>query len=84
MGFNTIRKHIKVEPEQYYYYADSLGLMMWQDMVSASLRKEKDEEHIKPNAQTDWNAPASHTNQWQQEMFEMIDRLRFIPVSQRG
>ena len=24
MGFNTIRKHIKVEPEQYYYYADSL------------------------------------------------------------
>ena len=29
-----IRKHIKVEPEQYYYYADSLGLMMWQDMVS--------------------------------------------------
>lgn len=77
MGFNTIRKHIKVEPEQYYYYADSLGLMMWQDMVSGFSTERKDEEHIKPNAQTDWNAPASHTNQWQQEMFEMIDRLRF-------
>lgn len=63
MGFNTIRKHIKVEPEQYYYYADSLGLMMWQDMVSGFSTERKDEEHIKPNAQTDWNAPASHTNQ---------------------
>lgn len=39
MGFNMIRKHIKVEPEQYYYYADSLGLMMWQDMVSGLLRQ---------------------------------------------
>ena len=77
MGFNTIRKHIKIEPEQYYYYADSLGLMMWQDMVSGFSTERKDKEHIKPNAQTDWNAPVAHTNQWQQEMFEMIDRLRF-------
>ena len=77
MGFNTIRKHIKIEPEQYYYYADSLGLMMWQDMVSGFSTERKDKEHIKPNAQTDWNAPVAHTNQWQQEMFEMINRLRF-------
>lgn len=53
------------------------GLMMWQDMVSGFSTERKDEEHIKPNAQADWNAPASHTDQWQQEMFEMIDRLRF-------
>lgn len=77
MGFNTIRKHIKVEPEQYYHYADSLGLMIWQDMVSGFATDRKAEEHIKPNAKTDWDAPASHTQQWQQEMFEMIDRLRF-------
>ena len=77
MGFNTIRKHIKVEPEQYYYYADSLGLMMWQDMVSGFATQRKAEEHIKPTAQTDWDAPDSHSAQWQQEMFEMIDRLRF-------
>ena len=32
LGFNTIRKHIKVEPARWYYYADHLGLMVWQDM----------------------------------------------------
>lgn len=77
MGFNTIRKHIKVEPELYYYYADSLGLMMWQDMVSGFATSRKDEEHVKADAREDWNAPAEHSAQWQGEMFEMIDRLRF-------
>ncbi len=77
MGFNTIRKHIKVEPELYYYYADSLGLMMWQDMVSGFATERKKEEHINPSASTDWNAPAAHSEQWQKEMFEMIDCLRF-------
>jgi Glycosyl hydrolases family 2, sugar binding domain/Glycosyl hydrolases family 2/Glycosyl hydrolases family 2, TIM barrel domain len=32
LGFNTIRKHMKVEPARYYYWADKLGLMIWQDM----------------------------------------------------
>lgn len=77
MGFNTIRKHIKVEPEQYYYYADSLGLMMWQDMVSGFSTERKQAEHVSPNAKKDWDAPAEHSAQWQKEMFEMIDRLRF-------
>lgn len=34
MGFNTVRKHIKVEPERWYYYADSIGLLVWQDFVN--------------------------------------------------
>ncbi|TDD13509.1 glycoside hydrolase family 2, partial [Kribbella turkmenica] len=34
LGFNTIRKHIKVEPDRWYYWADRLGLMVWQDMPS--------------------------------------------------
>ncbi|MBK0379312.1 glycoside hydrolase family 2 protein [Mucilaginibacter segetis] len=34
MGFNTIRKHIKIEPVRWYYYADKLGMMVWQDMVN--------------------------------------------------
>lgn len=79
MGFNTIRKHIKVEPEQFYYYADSLGIMLWQDMVSGFATSRKDVEHVKAVATEDWNAPAEHSAQWQGEMFEMIDRLRFYP-----
>lgn len=32
LGYNTIRKHIKVEPERFYYHCDRLGMMVWQDM----------------------------------------------------
>lgn len=31
-GFNTIRKHIKIEPERFYYHCDRLGMVVWQDM----------------------------------------------------
>lgn len=34
MGFNTIRKHIKIEPDRWYYHADQLGMLVWQDMVN--------------------------------------------------
>ena len=32
LGFNLDRKHAKVEPDRWYYYADKLGLLVWQDM----------------------------------------------------
>ncbi|MCK4872729.1 MAG: beta galactosidase jelly roll domain-containing protein [Phycisphaerales bacterium] len=34
LGFNTIRKHVKVEPDRWYYWCDVLGLLVWQDMPS--------------------------------------------------
>lgn len=37
MGFNMIRKHIKVEPARWYYYCDMLGMLVWQDMPSGDL-----------------------------------------------
>ncbi|HTL08909.1 MAG TPA: glycoside hydrolase family 2 TIM barrel-domain containing protein [Chitinophagaceae bacterium] len=37
MGFNMIRKHVKVEPARWYHYCDQLGLMVWQDMPSGDL-----------------------------------------------
>ena len=33
-GFNMIRKHIKVEPDRWFYYCDQLGMLVWQDMPS--------------------------------------------------
>jgi Glycosyl hydrolases family 2, sugar binding domain/Glycosyl hydrolases family 2/Glycosyl hydrolases family 2, TIM barrel domain len=36
MGFNTIRKHVKIEPDRWYYHCDRLGMMVWQDMVPPS------------------------------------------------
>ena len=34
MGFNVIRKHIKIESPRWYYHATRLGLIVWQDMVN--------------------------------------------------
>jgi hypothetical protein len=34
-GFNLARKHVKVEPDRWYYWCDKLGLLVWQDMPSA-------------------------------------------------
>lgn len=34
LGFNMLRKHIKVEPARWYYHCDRLGMLVWQDMIS--------------------------------------------------
>ena len=34
LGFNMIRKHIKIEPLRWYYHCDRLGMIVWQDMVN--------------------------------------------------
>ncbi|MGN1169388.1 MAG: glycoside hydrolase family 2 protein, partial [Acutalibacteraceae bacterium] len=33
LGFNMLRKHIKVEPARWYYHCDKIGMIVWQDMV---------------------------------------------------
>jgi len=36
LGYNLIRKHVKVEPARWYYHADRLGVLVWQDMPSGN------------------------------------------------
>jgi hypothetical protein len=38
LGMNTIRKHVKIEPERWYYWADKLGVLVWQDMPAGDNR----------------------------------------------
>jgi concanavalin A-like lectin/glucanase superfamily protein/glycosyl hydrolase family 2 len=59
LGFNTVRKHIKVEPARWYYWADKLGLMVWQDMPA-----------MKPGNP---RPPVEWQQQWRSELREMVN-----------
>lgn len=79
MGFNMLRKHIKVEPSRYYYYADSLGLLVWQDMPSGFESDKDGIQAIRPEATEDWVRPAASARQFEQEWKSIMDHLRFFP-----
>lgn len=78
MGFNMIRKHIKVEPSRYYYHADTMGILLWQDMPSGFEGGGKP-SHVAADAKTDWVRPAESAKQFEQEWKNIMDHLRFFP-----
>ncbi|NNE00776.1 MAG: glycoside hydrolase family 2 [Pirellulaceae bacterium] len=75
-GFNMIRKHIKVEPRRYYYHCDRLGMMVWQDQVSAGNNPKW--TRLQPNPQ-DANWPEQHHQQFMVELERMISALENHP-----
>ena len=66
LGFNMVRKHIKVERARWYYWADKLGILVWQDMPSInSYTREKQpidapqfRTELNRMVETHWNSPA--------------------------
>jgi hypothetical protein len=62
LGFNMVRKHIKVEPARWFYHADRLGLLVWQDMPSLDAVDEV------PNGRTAFES----------ELRRMVDQLKGI------
>lgn len=75
-GFNMIRKHIKVEPRRYYYHCDRLGMMVWQDQVSAGNNPQW--TRLQPNPE-DANWPDKHHEQFMTELERMVDTLESHP-----
>lgn len=63
LGFTMVRKHIKVEPARWYYWADRLGLMVWQDMPALDA--------------VDDTPAASHAN-YESELQRIVNQLKGI------
>ena len=59
LGFNTIRKHLKVEPDRWYHAADTLGLLVWQDM---------------PSMRTDGTPPPDARAEFERQLHEVVDQ----------
>ena len=79
LGFNAIRKHIKVETARWYYHCDKLGMLVWQDMPSAMNPQQKIK--WKPGQYVDdHNAlPKDWLGLYQRELQAMIDTLYSHP-----
>lgn len=71
LGFNMVRKHVKVEPQRWYYHADRLGLLVWQDMPSG-------DAYIGPGDPDITRTPESGA-QFEAELAAMIENLRNHP-----
>lgn len=69
LGFNFVRKHVKVEPARWYYWADRLGVLVFQDMPSLPV------DLSRPAAPQPPPAPQARSN-FERELLEMIDQLR--------
>jgi len=65
LGFNTIRKHIKVEPARWYHYADQIGLMVWQDAPAL------------PTGRNDRLTPADKTH-FRDHVAQMVTQLQNV------
>ena len=88
LGFNMLRKHIKVEPMRWYYHCDRLGMLIWQDMpngggsydfltISAPLitRRHRKDDDYKRFARTD----AAGRAEYYAGLDEMVRQLYNCP-----
>ncbi|MGD8897450.1 MAG: glycoside hydrolase family 2 TIM barrel-domain containing protein [Acidobacteriota bacterium] len=71
LGFNMLRKHVKVEPARFYYWCDKLGVLVWQDMPSG-------DQFVRPG-QPDFIRSDRSAEQFELELQRVIDAFRHFP-----
>jgi hypothetical protein len=79
MGFNMIRKHVKVEPARWYNYCDKLGMLVWQDMPSGDLGNRWDARPGIVGRATEKDRTAESENIYRTEWTEITDDLYNFP-----
>ncbi len=79
MGFNMIRKHIKVEPARWYRYCDELGIVVWQDMPSGDLGNRWENRPGVIGRATDKDRTSESEGYYRKEWNEIMDALYNFP-----
>jgi len=79
MGFNMIRKHVKVEPARWYYYCDSVGMLVWQDMPSGDLGNRWDSRPGVYGKATDKDRTPESDSIYRNEWSEIVKDLHNFP-----
>lgn len=75
LGFNATRKHVKVEPQRWYYWCDKLGLLVWQDMPSGGVVK-----NSRHDAQSDGGKASDEAaTQFESELHQLLEQHRNHP-----
>ena len=79
LGFNTIRKHLKVEPARWLYHCDRLGMLVWQDMPSSEPMKPSTWARWIINGGSDFPTSEEYKRNYYKEFSEIVDMCRFFP-----
>lgn len=79
MGFNMIRKHIKVEPARYYNYCDRVGMLLWQDMPSGDLGNGWESHPGVLDRASDKNRTAESEGYYRKEWDAIMNTLHNFP-----
>lgn len=79
MGFNTVRKHVKVEPARWHRHADEIGLLVWQDMPSGGPTPRWQTDPTQPNPAPDADRPAESAAQYRAELTRLVESRRWSP-----
>ncbi|MHC4755733.1 MAG: glycoside hydrolase family 2 protein [Planctomycetota bacterium] len=65
LGCNMMRKHVKIEPDRFYYWCDKLGLLVWQDMPNG-------DKHIRKK-EADVNRGEDSSKQFEKELRNLVE-----------
>ncbi len=79
MGFNMIRKHVKVEPARWYNYCDKMGMLVWQDMPSGDLGNRWENRPGVFGRATDKNRSAESEKIFRTEWNSIMESLHNFP-----
>ena len=77
LGFNMIRKHVKVEPARWYYHCDRLGMIVWQDMPSGGKGPgwQTNQYFQGPESVRSLESEACYKKEWT----EIVNSLKSVP-----